>query len=252
MNLKAIAGSAALIVSLNAPAIAQDSAGTSAATAPAAEAAALDPERLAAARIAAARLFPDGTFVRMMASTDGMMKSMMGQMDQIPVADFARIGGIPEAELAKLPKASLNEMMAILDPVFEQRMLTMTSVMMKEMGRIMTPIEPGYREGLAQAYAKRFSAGELAEMNRFFATPAGSAYAADSLILMMDPAVMSKMMEFMPIMMKEMPGILKTAEAAMADLPKMKTPAELSPAERKRLAQLMGVPESQLGKGSRK
>lgn len=244
--MKTLTFAVALAASCAIPAMAQDAPPVAPASA------SIDPERLSAARMAAGKLFPDGTYARMMSGMDGLMDSIMGQMMNMPMADLARMGGIPESDLKNLSKASMKEMMAILDPAFEQRMGTVMKVTMNEMGRIMAPMEPGMREGLAQAYAKRFTAAELSDINRFFATPTGNGFASDYMMLMMDPAVMNKMMEFVPALTKEMPTLIARMETATADIPKPRTYKDLTSAERKRLAELLGIPESEMGKTRRK
>jgi len=102
------------------------------------------------------------------------------------------------------------------------------------------------REGLASAYAKRFTATQLTELNSFFATPTGKAYAADSMVIFMDPEVMKKMQEFVPTMMKAMPAIVDKAKTASASLPEPRKLQDLSPSDRARLAKLLGIPEDQL------
>ena len=52
----------------------------------------------------------------------------------------------------------------------------------------------------------------------------------------------------MPAIMKAMPEIMQKVSAATADLPKPRKLEELSTAERKKLAQLLGVSEADLGK----
>ena len=54
--------------------------------------------------------------------------------------------------------------------------------------------------------------------------------------------------EMMPAMMKQMPAITQKLKQAMAGLPEPRKPEDLSPAEKTRLAELLGVPEEQLGK----
>lgn len=242
--MKALSFAAALAVASAVPAMAQEAAPPASAT--------IDADRLAAAQLAAGKLFPDGTYARMMSGMDGLMDSMIGQVMEMPLADLARMGGMPEGQLKNLTKANMKEMMAILDPAFEQRTSIMMKVTMGEMGRIMSPLEPGMRQGLAQAYAKRFTSAELADLNRFFATPTGNAFAADYMMLMMDPAVMKKMMEFMPALTKEMPAIVQKMQAASAGLPKPREIKDLTSAERKRLGELLGIPEGEFGKGRRK
>ena len=81
----------------------------------------------------------------------------------------------------------------------------------------------------------------------FFATPTGKAYAADSMIIFMDPEVMSKMTTMMPEMMKQMPAITAKLKEATAGLPPPRRAEDLTPAQRKRLAVLLGVPEEAIG-----
>ncbi len=65
---------------------------------------------------------------------------------------------------------------------------------------------------------------------------------------MMDPAVMDKMQAFVPKHMQAMPAMMTKAKEAMADLAPAKAYKDLSAAERKKLAELPGVPESELRK----
>ncbi|MDE2436266.1 MAG: DUF2059 domain-containing protein, partial [Sphingomonadales bacterium] len=117
-----------------------------------------------------------------------------------------------------------------------------------QMATMMTTLEPGIREGSRQAYAKRFTTEQLADLNRFFDTPTGTAYAADSMMLFMDPAVVDKMQKAVPELMKQVPTIVKAIESATANLPTPRKYKDLSKDQRARLAKLLGVTEAQLDK----
>lgn len=204
-------------------------------------AAQIDPARLSMAKRISGKLIPDGIYKRMMSGTmDGMMKGMMDQVGEMPIGAFARIGGLSEEEVATMPKATLNEMMAIMDPAFQQRTDTMMKVMFVGMGDLMSTMEPELRDGIAEAYAKRFTAEQLADLDRFFATPTGAAYAEEQMMLMMDPAVMSRMQALMPKIMQAMPAMMGKVEAATAGLPKPRKAEDLTPAEREKLKALLG------------
>jgi hypothetical protein len=95
----------------------------------------------------------------------------------------------------------------------------MYRIMGEEMAPIASHVEPQIREALATIYARRFNAEQLADMNRFFATPSGRAYAADSLTVYSDPEMTRAMAAMMPEMMKAMPGNMKRFEAETAHLP---------------------------------
>ncbi|MCB2080193.1 MAG: DUF2059 domain-containing protein [Novosphingobium sp.] len=213
---------------------------------------ALDPTRLKAAEATVDYVFPTGTYARIMDKTmESVMGSVMKGAFDIPLRDLAAMSGKSDEELQKLGNSTLSEIMAILDPVYEERMGLTSRVMMTEMGKLMTQFEPSIRDGLSRAYAKRFDAEQLADLNRFFATPTGKAYAADSMIIFMDPEVMSKMQEFMPVMMKQMPALMGKVKDAVKDLPKPRKPSDLAPEERGKLADLLGVPETELDDNTR-
>jgi hypothetical protein len=183
--------------------------------APAAE---VDPQRLVLARTTAGRLFPDGTYQRLMQSSlDMMTEQMVGAMLDMKVEDIVPPGteGQDPAQAGK----TLREAASEADPHFMERMRITNKVMFEEIIPIFSRMEPDVREALARAYARRYDAAQLTEMNRFFATPAGSAWAADSMLIWMDPEIMGLMTGVAPEMMKQMPAIMEKVQAATAHLP---------------------------------
>ena len=248
-KLHSIALAAALSLGAPLAAQAQD---TPAPASAATQAQPMDPARLAAATTTVDYIFPNGTYAKLMkGSLDSVLKMTMGTLDDMPIKQLAGIGGLNEDELKGLGNGTLAEIMAIYDPAYQQRMELGMTAMMGEMSKMMATFEPAMREGLSQAYAKRFTAEQLGDLNRFFATPTGTAYAADSMMLFMDPAVMEKMQKMMPELMKQMPAMIGAMETATAQLPKARTYKELSKAERTKLAKLLGVTEAQLARQPR-
>lgn len=224
----------------NAPAMATEPTVDTPSVAPA------DPARLAAARQTVDYVFPPGTYARVMNGTmDRIMDTMMDSMVRMPVKSFAGMTGL---DTSKLGSGTLAEIMQIYDPAYKQRMQITTRTMMGDMIGMMTQFEPDIREGLAQAYAAKFEAKQLAEMNAFFATPTGKAYAADSYVIMMSPQVMERMQAFMPKMMQQMPAMVEKVKAATANLPAPRKYSELSEAEKGQLARLLGISRTDLDK----
>jgi hypothetical protein len=204
----------------------------------------VEPARLAAARQTVDYVFPAGTYGRMMGETmDKLMDTIMDSTMRLPMKDLAGMSGV---DTEKLGEGSLAEMMEIYDPAYKERMRLSTRAMMDEIMGLMTQFEPEIRSGLASAYARRFDGGQLAEMNRFFATPTGKAYAADSYLIMMSPDVMEKMTAFMPQMMKAMPAIVGKVKDATARLPAPRSFADLSDAEKDKLARILGISRNKL------
>jgi Uncharacterized protein conserved in bacteria (DUF2059) len=204
---------------------------------------AIDAEQKAIAARVAGKVLPDGIYKQMFSSVfDQMGNGMMNQMMDIPMRDLAGMLGKEGDDLkASMSDATLKQVMEILDPAFDQRTKLMFKVMEPEMSALFTKFEPVMREGLATAYASRFNPDQLRELEAFFATPTGNAYAASSMTIFMDPAVMEKMMGVMPEMMKTIPAIVPKMTAAMEGLPKPKTVKDLNKAERAKLEALLGV-----------
>ncbi|MCP5395570.1 MAG: DUF2059 domain-containing protein [Sphingomonadaceae bacterium] len=198
--------------------------------------------RLPAAEQVVDRIFPPGTYRRMMDETmQPVMDQVMGGMLNVPIAELARIGGIPEEDVKALGDGTLREAMSIMDPAYEERMRISNEVTLEFITDLMDRIEPAYRAGLARAYAKRFTAAELAELDRFFQTPVGSHYAAESMLIMADPQVMAAMNEMMPAMLEMLPGMMQAMQDRTAHLPKARSYSDLSDDEKAQLADLLGT-----------
>ena len=184
------------------------------------EATAVDPARLAAAQVTVDYLFPLGTYQRMMKGTmDKLMDSILSQTFDRPMAETMKGYGLEDEELAELGDASFNDILNQRDPHFEERMKISTRVMMDEMVDLMTTMEPALREALAKIYARKFTVSQLGEMNDFFATETGTAFARDYMMVFVDPEMLQSMMGMVPQMMQAMPEITRKIEAATAHLP---------------------------------
>ena len=204
--------------------------------------AAADPAKLAVATRIAARLLPDGSYRSVM---DGMLGQMQAgiiqQMQALPVREFVHAAGLPEAQAATLGQGTMRDVLAIVDPNFAERQRLTQAAMNRVLVDLLSGFEPTMREGISIAYANRFTAGQLADIDAFFASPSGQVYAAANLHMMSDPAVMSRMQGLMRSMVGRMPAVAQQAQAATASLPPARKYADLTAAEKARLAGLLGV-----------
>ncbi|MEP2101028.1 MAG: DUF2059 domain-containing protein [Parasphingorhabdus sp.] len=212
-----------LVLALSAPAIAQDA--DTSATAET-ETAPIDPARLDAAKSTVDYLFPLGTYERMMKGTmDQMMDQMMMSMGNMRMGDLAGAGGVARGDMPDgMGEKTLAEMATEMDPAYAERTKISTKVIMDEMVNIMITMEPSVRKALTNIYARKFTVGQLNEMNGFFATDTGSAFARDYMMVFVDPEMMQSMMTMVPEMMQAMPEIMKKVEEATAHLPPVKIP----------------------------
>lgn len=222
-------------------------------TAPSAQAApAADPVRLAAAKEVVGKVLPQGIYKRVLGTTmNSMMDSMMGSMGKLPMREIMRMTGISEEDAKSLGEGTIDEVMEIYDPHWQERMQLTMHAMTDAMSDLMASMEPRIREALTRAYAREFTLAELQDMARFFASPAGARYANKSMELFMDPEMMKTMTEALPEIMKQMPAIFERATNATKDLPKPRTNKDLTPEERTKLAGLLGVDPKTLEKGTK-
>jgi hypothetical protein len=182
----------------------------------------IDPARLSLARTTVAAIWPLGTYARIMqGSLSGMMDSIMASMFDMTAEDLAKVAS-PEGKASpsgEAGKQTMREFIAASDPHFEERMKITNRVMMDVMTPIMARLEPQMREGMARAYARKFTASQLEELNQFFATPTGRYYGAESLMLWTDPEFVAQIGAFMPEFLKQMPSLAEKLKAATAHLP---------------------------------
>jgi hypothetical protein len=180
----------------------------------------IDPARLALARTSVDAVWPLGTYARMMRGTmDAMTDKVMESMFDMKVDDLVP-GEDPKHSGLTMRDAMMKE-----DPHFVERMRITNHVMLDEMIPLMSRFEPAIREGLSRAYARKFTAEQLADLNRFFATPTGRFYASESMLTMADPEIMAQMTRLAPEIMREMPRIMEKVKAATAHLPPPRKPA---------------------------
>ncbi len=182
------------------------------ATAPApstASAIVIDPARQMVAEKVVAALVPNGIYGRIMRDQFPKMMDMM----------MARMSGMSPADIGQKGEGTIGEAARKQDPHFDERMRIMTRVMGEEMATLFGAMEPRVRAGLSRAFARKFTAAQLTDMQAFFATPSGAAFASEYLALFADPEFVGEMAGAAPEMIKAMPAIMKKVEAATAHLP---------------------------------
>lgn len=202
----------------------------------------IDPAQLALAQTTAGKLLPDGAYGKMMDQMLGQfIKPILALDGGMSAMQIASKTGIDYEVADKLTEAQRDEVTALLDPDRQARndgMMNVLKPMLIDMGKL---LEGPMREGIARAYARKFSAAQLGEINAFFATPSGQAYAAESFAIQADPEVLSATFQALPVMMTKFMGSGPDLEAQMKALPQERKVAELGAPELKRLAALLGT-----------
>jgi hypothetical protein len=173
-----------------------------------------DPERLALARTVVDSIWPLGTYEKMTRATMGpMMNAVISSMFDAPDAIPASAVPAAVAPAAQLAATKKNE------DDLQESVRNMYRVMMEAMIPLASRIEPGIREALARSTARKFDAGQLRDLNRFFETPTGRVYARESLFLLTDPEVAAQIGKMTPKLMKAMPQVMAGVSRPLAPHP---------------------------------
>lgn len=206
--------------------------------------------RLPQAQSVAGTLIPEGVYGTMMSqlvdSFTGPIFALADVGGGMDGEDLAKYTGLEKEQTDALSQEERNELTEIFDPVYETRASATIDMVSGMLNQVFLALEPGMREGLARAYAGRFSASELAELEAFFATPTGAKYAAESLPAYTDPQVISGLMQSMPALMTQLPAMVEQLEAAEDGLPEPRRYDDLTPSEQRRASALLGVDQMTL------
>lgn len=252
-HMMALSGAAALAL-LPAPALAQDEMGEDdfAAIAAMFEVEPLTAEqeaRLPLATQIVGRVLPEGAMMEVMGSMfERTLGPIMAMANEDSGAALAGALGYSADELLLDEEASA-EILAIVDPAWQERNAAVSNLTQSMMADMMTQMEPIVRDVMAELYAIYFTQAELVDIDAFFSTPSGLRYARESYAMAGDPRIMSAMFahpEVMFGMVNEMPAKM---EQALADVPPARGFDELSPAEQARVMALAGLSKAELREG---
>lgn len=193
-----------------------------------------------------AKLVPEGTMGEMMGSLfEGFLKPFGDLPMTSALSRVAKGIGVGDYDL-ELTDEQARELADMFDPVFEEREAREMAMLPEMLGRMMEAMEPPMRKAMTELYAINFTEAELSDIDAFFSTPSGATYARKSFTMASDPRVIAATMEAMPSLMAPIAEMEELAKAATADLPPARSFAELTGAERARIAALTGFTEAEI------
>lgn len=197
--------------------------------------------RLPQAEALVGTMMPEGFYGTMMSDMmDKIMRPMMSMFSQPKFVLAGRLE-IDEERIDALDEEQRAELASLLDPGYAERADAIITVMTDKMGGAFSVMEKPMRKGLSKAYAVRFDENQLADIAAFFATPTGEIYAREQMGLFADPQVMQSSMQALPAIMGSFGDMETAMTEAMATLPAERSYADLTEAERARMAELLGV-----------
>lgn len=202
----------------------------------------INPAQLKLAETTADKLLPKGSLKSMMSRMfENIMTPIMNALPEMSSTEIILKTGIYEGEIENLDEAKRKKITALLDPARKDRGKQTIDAITPILNETMDLIEPPMRTGISRAYARKFSAAQLRQINGFFATPTGALYAAESYPLQADPEIMRAMFKAMPDLVEKLKTKGPSIDAEMKKLPKERTLSDLNKEEMASLAKLLNV-----------
>ncbi|MBK6411513.1 DUF2059 domain-containing protein [Sphingopyxis sp.] len=202
----------------------------------------IEPARLTLAQQTMNALIPAGSLEKMIDNLYGkMFKTIMGELGGQSDLMLSIKTGVESDKIATLDEATKTRIADMFDPHRKEREDQITRVLKPLISEALTDLERPMRGGMAKAYARKFSAAQLTDLNTFLATPTGSFYASEWMELQADPEVMVAVMKALPPMVTKFMDRGPQIEKDMKELPKEKQLSDFSDKELAALAKLMKV-----------
>ncbi|OHD05218.1 DUF2059 domain-containing protein [Sphingopyxis sp. RIFCSPHIGHO2_12_FULL_65_19] len=202
----------------------------------------IEPARLALAQKTMGQLVPGGSLEKMMDNLYGkMFKTLMGEFGGQSDLMLSIKTGVESEKIAALDEATKTKVADMFDPHRKEREEQITRVIKPLISEVLSDMESPMREGMAKAYARKFSAAQLTDLNGFLATPTGALYANEWMALQADPEVMLAIIKAVPPLITKFIDRAPQIEKDMKDLPKEKQLADFDDKQLAQLARLMKV-----------
>lgn len=202
----------------------------------------IEPARLTLAQQSMGALIPTGSLEKMIDNLYGkMFKTILGEFSGQSDLMLSIKTGVESDKIGALDEAAKTKIADMFDPHRQEREDQITRVIKPLISEALTDLERPMRDGMAKAYARKFSAAQLSDLNAFLATPTGSLYASEWMALQADPEVMVAVMKALPPMVTKFMDRGPQIEKDMKELPKEKQLSDFSDKELASLAKLMKV-----------
>jgi len=202
----------------------------------------IEPARLALAQKTMGALIPAGSLEKMIDNLYGkMFKTIMGEFGGQSDLMLSIQTGVESEQIAKLDEATKGKVADMFDPHRKEREDQITKVIKPLISEVLGDMEPPMREGMSKAYARKFTAAQLTDLNGFLATPTGTLYANEWMALQADPEVMVAVVKAVPPLINKFIDRAPELEKDFKDLPKEKQLSDFNDKELAKLAKLMKV-----------
>ena len=159
------------------------------------------------------------------------------------LAFFSRQASISD-RMASISHADVKRVTAILNPDAGLQQQQYAAALRPLVDEVFSVLLPAVLQGMARAYARQFTLEELNQIQSFFATPVGVAFATELLPLQANPEVIMAVLRSGPELIQRMEKVAPTIDAnftAMARPRRARTLHSLTNKEVKEIASILKV-----------
>lgn len=209
---------------------------------------AIEPAKAEVARSVATRLMPAGISRDILSSPfNATVVNLAHSYLMMPVEQFANSIGatLPQEGVSGPPLVRVG-ILNVIDPANVERTTIVGKVIREMAADAAVAKEADVRNALAVTYASQLSLDQLKALDNFLATPAGTAFARTNAMLGGDPYVLAAASAQQRAIAAAMPAMLVRLSEATKSLAPIKSAEQLTPAERKQIADLLHIDQLQL------
>jgi hypothetical protein len=152
--------------------------------------------------------------------------------------------GVPADRMASISHADVKRVTAILNPDAGLQQQQYAAALRPLVDEVFSVLLPAVQQGMARAYARQFTLEELNQIQSFFATPVGVAFATELLPLQANPEVIMAVLRSGPELIQRMEKVAPTIDAnftAMGRPRRARTLHSLTNKEVKEIASILKV-----------
>lgn len=202
----------------------------------------VDESRLVAARTLVTPMTQRASVEKMFDNLYGrMFKSFDGMSAKADRDALLRVIGVPQEQIERVSEADLDRISAILNPqrgAQEQHLRAAARPLIDESFAV---LQPAMQEGLARAYARRFTNAEMMDVYQFFLTPTGAQFASELLPLQAHPEVILSLLHATPELVTRVQKLIPQLEANFKAMPQPRDIHQLSDREIKQIADILKI-----------
>lgn len=205
--------------------------------------------RMPVAENVAAQLMPEGALADVLKTMISDIMSPIMEMGPPPTKRILTKGLGYDAYFSDMTDEQMEEVASLLDPSWKERAEREKNAIPEVIEEVANLMEPGVRKAMAEIFAIKFEADELAGLQSFFSTDLGAKYAREYFTMATDKRMIGASFEAMPQIMTKAGDLKAVVEQATADLPEPRDYSELTAAQQAKVRDLTGLTDAQINEG---